>query len=152
MPRRLDIALPSDREMQITRTFDAPRPRVWDCHTRPELVRLWLLGPPSGEMPVCEIDVRAGGRYRYERADKVRGKTMDMGGVCAEVSAPARLGSVEIFDDDWAGGETHVIHRFDQQDEGTQLTLTVLYASRQARDGAAAGHDERRGTRLCSPR
>ena len=59
-------------------------PRAISCgtaHTKPELVRRWLLGPPGWEMPVCEIDLRVGGKYRYEWEDKGRGKKMGMGGV-----------------------------------------------------------------------
>ena len=53
----------SDREITLLREFDAPRQLVWDCHTKPELVRKWLLGPPGWTMPVCEIDLRVGGKY-----------------------------------------------------------------------------------------
>lgn len=48
MPNKLDITQPSDREIRITRVFNAPRDLVWDAHTKPELVRRWLLGPPAG--------------------------------------------------------------------------------------------------------
>lgn len=138
MANRLEITLPSDREIVITRSFDSPRNLVWDCHTKPALVRLWLLGPPGWEMPVCEIDLRVGGKYRYEWEDKARGKTMGMGGVFTEVAAPERLGAREKFDDDWTGGETEVTQVFIEKAAKTTLTLTVLYASKQARDGAAA--------------
>lgn len=89
-------------------------------------------------MPLCEIDLRVGGKYRYEWEEKGRDKTMSISGVFAEISAPARLRSVEKFDDDWTGGEAHVSQRFDEQGGGTRLTLTVRYASKQARYGAAA--------------
>lgn len=138
MPTRLEITLPTDCEIVITRSFDAPRALVWECHTRPELVRRWLLGPPGWEMPVCEIDLRVGGKYRYEWIDRGRSLTMGMGGTFTEVNAPALLRALERFDDDWTGGETNISQRFDEQSTGTMLTLTILYASKQARDGAAA--------------
>lgn len=137
MPSKLEIALPSDREIRITRSFDAPRELVWDAHTRPALVRRWLLGPPGWEMPVCDIDRRVGGRYRYEWEDKGRGKTMGMGGVFTELVKPERIRAKEKFDDDWTGGETEVKQVFAETAGKTTLTLTVLYASREARDGAA---------------
>ena len=56
----LRVALSGEREVIITRSFSAPRERVWACHTRPELVRRWLLGPPGWTMPTCEIDLRDG--------------------------------------------------------------------------------------------
>lgn len=138
MPKRLEITLPTDREIRITRSFDASPALVWDCHTKPDLVRRWLLGPPGWEMPVCEIDLRVGGKYRYEWEDKRRGVTMGMGGVFSEVNAPVLFRAVEKFDDDWTGGETRVSQQFDEQGAGTLLTLTILYASKEARDGAAA--------------
>jgi len=64
---RLSVTTPTDREIVIRRTFNAPRRLVFDAHTRPELVRRWLLGPPGWTMPVCEIDLRVGGRYRCVR-------------------------------------------------------------------------------------
>ncbi len=134
---RVVVATPSDREVVITRSFDAPRQMIWDCHTRPELVRRWLLGPSGWEMPVCTIDLKAGGRYRYEwrNAD---GRTMGMGGIFREIEAPLKLVANERFDDDWTGGETLVTQAFAERSGKTHLTLTVLYASKEARDGAIA--------------
>lgn len=138
MANKLEITTPTDREIVITRSFDAPRELVWDAHTKPALVRRWLLGPPGWEMPVCEIDLRVGGKFRYEWEDKGRGKTMGMGGVFTEVVKHERIGSKEKFDDDWTGGETVNTQVFAQKGGKTHMTLTVLYASKQARDGAAA--------------
>ena len=138
MPNKLEIALPSDREIRITRSFDAPRNLVWDAHTKPELVRRWLLGPPGWEMPVCQIDLRVGGKYRYEWEDQGRGKKMGMGGVFTEIAKPERIGSKEKFDDDWTGGETANMQVFTEAGGKATSVLTVLYASKQARDGAAA--------------
>lgn len=137
MANKLTLTLPSDREIVITRTFDAPRDLVWDCHTKPALVRRWMLGPPGWEMPVCEIDLRVGGKYRYEWEDKTRGKTMGMGGTFTAVARPERLDAREKFDDDWTGGETEVSQVFTEKGGKTLLSLTVVYASKEARDGAA---------------
>lgn len=138
MNRKLDIALPSDREIRITRSFAAPRELVWDAHTRPELVRRWMLGPPGWDMPVCEIDLRVGGRYRYEWEDKARGKRMGMGGTYTEVDRPGTLASREKFDEDWTGGETQVRQVLAEARGTTTSVVTILYASKAARDGAAA--------------
>ncbi len=137
MPNRVEITLPTDREIVITRSFDAPRELVWDAHTRPALVRRWLLGPPGWEMPVCEIDLRVGGKYRYEWVDKGRGKSMGMGGIFTEVTKPERIGSKEKFDDDWTMGETVNTQVFAEKGGKTHMVLTVQYASKEARDGAA---------------
>ena len=58
MPTKLEVTMPSEREICITRTFDAPPGLVFECHTKSELVKKWLLGPPGWSMPLCEIDLR----------------------------------------------------------------------------------------------
>jgi uncharacterized protein YndB with AHSA1/START domain len=137
MQKPLEIATPSDREVRITRDFDAPRELVWDCHTKPELVRRWLAGPPGWTMTVCEIDLRVGGRYRYVLSGP-GGEEMGWGGTYREVVRPERIASTELFDQDWTGGETLVGMRFDEAAGRTAVTVTVLYASKEARDGAIA--------------
>ena len=64
MPKPAEVSLPSDREVRVTRTFNAPRQLVWAAHTQPELVRQWQ-GYEGWDMPVCEMDVRVGGRYKW---------------------------------------------------------------------------------------
>src|SRR5450755_4616251 len=103
-PDSFKISTPSDREIQVARDFDAPRQLVFDAFTKPELVRRWLLGPPGWSMPVCEIDLRVGGKYRYVwRHDK--GHEMGMGGVFREIVPPERIVSTEKFDEAWYPGE-----------------------------------------------
>lgn len=135
MPRPLAVSMPNDLEAVMTRSFDAPRTRVWECHTRPDLIRRWLLGPPGWSMPVCEVDLRVGGRYRYEwRKDD--GRVMGMGGTFLEIVPPERLVTTELFDEDWTGGETVTTQVLTEQDGITTLTMTTRYSSRQARDAA----------------
>ena len=62
MKHALQITTQGDRELVMTREFDAPRKLVYDAHTKPELVRRWLLGPDGWSMPICEMDVRVGGK------------------------------------------------------------------------------------------
>ena len=64
-PGNFRLTTRGDREIVMTRDFDAPRRLVFDAFTKPELVKQWLLGPPGWSMPVCEIDLRVGGAYRY---------------------------------------------------------------------------------------
>ena len=73
---QLKVTMPSDREIAMTRVFDAPRTLVFDAHTKPELVKRWLLGPPGWTMPVCEIDLRVGGKYRWVWRSDNDGSTM----------------------------------------------------------------------------
>src|SRR5260370_30915373 len=64
-PGNLKLTTQGDREIVMTREFKAPRRLVFDAFTKPELVKQWLLGPPGWSMPVCAIDLKVGGRYRY---------------------------------------------------------------------------------------
>lgn len=122
------------REIMITRAFDAPRGLVFDAYTRPELLRRWL-GPATWALTVCEIDLRAGGAWRYVMHGP-EGAEMVMRGVYREVVAPARLVTTESFDDDWTGGETVNTTTFDEHDSVTSVITIVEYSSRAARDGA----------------
>src|SRR5260370_18258160 len=99
------VTTPSDRELVMTREFAAARGMVFDALTKPELVQRWLLGPPGWTMPVCEIDLRVGGKYRYVWRN-AEGREMGMGGTFTEMVRPSRLVATESYDDHWTGGET----------------------------------------------
>jgi uncharacterized protein YndB with AHSA1/START domain len=130
----LQVSLHGDREIVMTRVFHAPRALVFDAMTKPELVKKWLLGPPGWTMPVCEIDLRVGGSYRYvwRHSD---GNEMGMGGVYREVMAPERVVATEKFDQAWYPGEAVGTLLLSEQEGKTTVTQTVLYQSREARDG-----------------
>lgn len=130
----LQVTTPSEREITMTRVFEAPRQLVYDAHTKPELVRQWLLGPPGWTMPVCEMDVRVGGKYRWVWRRDNDGTTMGMGGVYREVVAPARLVTTEKFDEAWYPGEALNTLVLVEQGGRTTLTQTMRYESREARD------------------
>jgi uncharacterized protein YndB with AHSA1/START domain len=146
----LKITTPGDREVVMTRVFAAPRKLVFDAHTKPELVKRWLLGPPGWSLPVCEMDVRVGGKYRWEWRHDRDGTTMGMGGVYREVAAPERLVATEKFDEAWYPGEALNTLVLVEKGERTTLTQTMRYESREARDaviksgmekGVAASYD-----------
>jgi uncharacterized protein YndB with AHSA1/START domain len=130
----LQVSLHGDREIVMTRVFHAPRRLVFEAMTKPELVKKWLLGPPGWTMPVCEIDLRVGGSYRYvwRHSD---GNEMGMGGVYREVMAPERVVATEKFDQAWYPGEAVGTLLLSEQEGKTTVTQTVLYQSREARDG-----------------
>jgi len=146
----LKLTTPSDREIAMTRVFDAPRQLVFDAHTKPDLVRQWLLGPPGWSMPVCEIDLRVGGKYRYVWRHDRDGTEMGMGGVYREIVPPERIVNTEKFDEAWYPGEAVDTLVLVEQRGKTTLTLTVRYESWEARDavlksgmesGVAASYD-----------
>ena len=132
----LTITLPSDREIQVTRDFAAPPDLVFDCWTIPALIRRWL-GPPDWQMLTCEFDARVGGKWRFVSRGP-NGFEMGHGGTILELDRPRWLKTTERYDMDWTGGETLNTNAFTVKDTGTRSVLTVLYASKEARDGAAA--------------
>jgi len=134
-PGNLKLTTRGDREIVITRAFDAPRKLVFDAFTKPALVKQWLLGPDGWSMPVCEIDLKVGGKYRYVwRRDK-DGTEMGMGGVYREIVTPERIVATEKFDQSWYPGEAVGTFVLVEQAGKTTLTQTILYESREARDG-----------------
>jgi len=86
-------------------------------------------------MPVCQIDLRVGGKYRYgwRNAD---GREMGMGGTFQEIVRPSRIVATEVYEDYWTGGETLVTTELVETSGKTTLSTTVRYASREARDAA----------------
>jgi uncharacterized protein YndB with AHSA1/START domain len=143
------VTTPADRQIAMTRVFDASRSLVFEALTRPELVKRWLLGPPGWTMPVCEIDLRTGGAYRYVWRN-VNGTEMGMGGVFQEILPPERIAQTEKFDDPWYEGEAMGSTALTEHEGKTTLTTTMTYASREVRDailksemesGVAASYD-----------
>lgn len=129
----LQVSTSSDCEIAMTRFFDAPRRLVFDAFTNPALVKQWLLGPPGWSMPICEIDLRVGGAYRYLWRS-TEGAEMGARGVFREIVPPEKLVSTEKFDEPWYPGEALLTTVLAEQGGKTTLTLTVLYESREARD------------------
>ena len=136
MSLELTVTTPSEREIRIERKFAAPRPRVFDCWTRPELLKQWMTGPPGWVLEVCTIDLRVGGAFRY--VWRGGGAELASGGVYREIDAPRRVVNTEKYDQDWTGGETIGTLEMDETAGTTTATVTLLYASAEARDGALA--------------
>ncbi|HZS46834.1 MAG TPA: SRPBCC family protein [Blastocatellia bacterium] len=129
----LKVTTPSDREIVLTRVFNASRKLVFDAFTKPELVRRWLTGPPGWVMDVCEIDLKVGGAYRYvwRGPDEV---IMGMGGIYRSITAPEEIVATEKFDQPWYPGEAVGTVDLVEKNGQTTLTQTLVYESREARD------------------
>jgi uncharacterized protein YndB with AHSA1/START domain len=129
-----EVSTPSDREIQVTRSFDAPRALVWDAFTKPALLTRWLGLMPGWTFPVCEVDLRVGGRYRYVwRAPD--GGEMGLGGTFVEVRPTGRLVHEEAFEQKWYEGGCLVTTLFEESNGKTKVTMTMRYDSREIRDG-----------------
>ncbi len=124
---------PSDREVVITRVVDAPRRLVFDAFTKPEHVPNWMLGPEGWTMPVCEIDLREGGTWRFVWR-RSNGTEMGMRGVYKEIVPPERVVTTESWGADWP--ETLNTLSLSEKDGKTTITQTILYPSKDARDAA----------------
>ena len=130
---KLQVSTPSDRELAMTRVFDAPRSMVFDAWTKPELLRRWLGVFGSWTFAVCEVDLRVGGKYRFVWRGK-DGNEMAMGGVYREIVRPERIVCTEKFDDPWYEGDAIDTTTFVERAGKTTMTTTVLYASKEIRD------------------
>jgi uncharacterized protein YndB with AHSA1/START domain len=131
---KLQVTTPSDREIAMTRVFDAPRSMVFDAWTRPELLKRWLGVFGGWSFVVCEVDLKVGGKYRYVWRGK-DGNEMGMGGVFREIVRPERLVCTEKFDESWYPGDAVDTTVFVEKGGKTTVTTTVRYESKTARDG-----------------
>lgn len=122
-----------DRELVITRVVKAPRQLVFDAWTNPKHVPNWLTGPDGWTMPVCEIDLRPGGAWRYVYRKSGEAE-MTLSGHFREVSPPERV----VFTETWGPEWPETLNTMALREAGglTTVTLSVLYASAQARDAA----------------
>lgn len=142
MPAPVHVTLPSDTEVSVTRQFNAPRQLVWAAHVKPELFQQWIGGYPGWTMPVCEMDVREGGKYRWGWRNE-DGKEFGFYGEFTEVKVGSRIVSKEYYDPGNMGGSmttdpTIVSSDFAEAGGVTTLTVTIRYVSKEARDGAVA--------------
>lgn len=129
----LQITTPSEREIVMSRVFDAPRNLVFDSWTKPELLERWLGVRGGWSMVVCEVDLRVGGAYRFVWRGP-DGAEMGMGGVYREIVSPERLVATEAFDDPWYPGEALDTTVLVEEGGKTTATTTVLYESEEIRD------------------
>lgn len=136
------ISMPSDREIVMTRVFNAPRRLVFDAHSKPEHLSRWW-GPRGSTLSVCEMDFRPGGAWRYvvRGAD---GTESPFKGVFREIVPPERIVWTFIYD-----VEPYSVHEgietmtFTEQDGKTTLTTNSLFPSVEVRDGiVASGMEE----------
>ena len=135
------VMLPNDLEVVVVRDFRAPRATVFDAWTTPELVKRWLLGPPGWTMPVCEMDLRAGGKYRW-RWRNGEGKEFGFAGVFREVERPARIVHTQVYDPGTVGGsmgaEALITAVLAEKSGVTTFTQTIRYQSKADRDAAVS--------------
>ena len=139
---KAQVTMPSDREVQVTRSFNAPRALVYRTYTEPKLVQRWLLGPPGWTMPVCEMDVRVGGKYRWRWRSNDGKQEFGFHGEYKEVSAPSKLVNSEFYDAGNVGGDMGkgalITVEFIENKGVTTMVSTMDFGTKEARDAAVA--------------
>ena len=143
----VEITTPTEREVVLTRVFEAPRTMVFDALTKPDLLKRWLRAP-GRSLDVCDVDLTVGGAYRFTWRGPGK-KDVGTHGVYREIARPERLVATESWED-WDVGEMLVTTVLTERDGKTTLTSTMLYPSRDVRDsvlksglesGAAENYD-----------
>ena len=129
----LEVTTPSDREIAMTRVFNAPRRLVFDAWTKPELLKRWLGVRGGWTFEICEVDLKVGGTFRFVWRGP-DGTEMGMGGVYREIVRPERLVNTEKFDEPWYEGEAVDTMVLVEQDGKTTCTTTVICGSKEIRD------------------
>jgi uncharacterized protein YndB with AHSA1/START domain len=130
--KRTTVQRKSDREVVVTRTFDAPAQLVFEAWSRPELFKKWWVPKSMGmTLRSCEMDVRPGGKYRLNFGDG-----MDFFGTYLEVTPPSRI----IWTNE-EGGENGSVTTvtFEEENGQTLLVMSELYPSKEALDAAGTG-------------
>jgi uncharacterized protein YndB with AHSA1/START domain len=142
------VTTPSDQEIVLTRLFDAPRELVFEAMTRPEHIRRWWGQLGEGySVPVCEVDLRVGGKWRF--VNRHPGGEAAFHGEYREIVAPSRLVFTETMEPYPDPGSV-VSTDYTEEHGKTRITATVTYPSKEIRDmvlgsgmerGAAISYD-----------
>lgn len=138
-----EASLPSDTEVMVNRSFDAPARLVWQAYMEPDLMRRWCGGHPGWSMPVCEMKMHVGGTYRWRWRNDENGMEFGFTGEVLEVVLHEKLVHTQSFDAGdlgvSMGGEPSIITVTFQEANGiSQVTTTIRYASKADRDAAFA--------------
>jgi uncharacterized protein YndB with AHSA1/START domain len=142
--KEAQVTLPSDREVQVVRSFKAPRALVYQAYTTPALLQRWLTGQPGWSMPVCEMDVRVGGAFRWRWRSDAEGKEFGFHGEFRVLEPGRRLVHTEIYDPGDIGGsmgesnEALITVSFAEHDGVTTVTTLMDFGSKAGRDAAVS--------------
>ena len=137
-----EVSMPSDREVLVKRSFDAPVDLVWQAYTDPTLMRRWLTAMPGWSMPVCEMAVHAGGKYRWRWRNSENGQEFGFAGEMREVALNSKIVHTQFYDPGDCefgsmGGEPSIITvTFNETNGITNVATSIKYASKADRDAA----------------
>jgi uncharacterized protein YndB with AHSA1/START domain len=138
MKNETTVERTSDRELVVTRTFNAAASMVFDAWTKPEILKLWWAPKSLGvSLFECTSDLRVGGTYRYVFGRNPNNPEV-FSGHYKEVSPPSRLVFSQVYERFADAGEVTVTATFEESNGKTRLTLHQLFPSKEALDGAVA--------------
>jgi uncharacterized protein YndB with AHSA1/START domain len=124
--------------VRLERSFNAPRERVFDAWTEPEVLRRWWAAGADWDTPHAEVDLREGGRYRLSMRNPENGETHTVGGEYVEVSPPERL----VYTWAWEGGDSPESRvTVDFAEDSGRTTVVVLHEGLPG-DEARAMHEQ----------
>ena len=153
-----EVSTPSDREVLVKRSFDAPVNLVWQAYTEPALMRRWLTAMPGWSMPVCEMATHVGGKYRWRWRDNENGQEFGFTGEMLEVALHSKIVHTQIFDPGdlggSMGGEPYYCHRHIQRGQRNDKRgdLNQVRLASRPRRGVLNRHDRRHGNELQAAR
>ncbi len=138
-----EVSTPSDEEVLIRRSFDAPVSLVWEAYTEPELMRRWLTAMPGWSMPVCEMTTDVGGKYRWRWRDDANGVEFGFTGEMLEVALYSRIVHTQLYDPGTMGGSmgdgpSIITVTFVETDGITNVATSIKFASKSDRDAAVS--------------
>jgi uncharacterized protein YndB with AHSA1/START domain len=131
---KLKVTMPTDLEVVMQRSFNAPRSMVFEAWTNPEYLCRWMAKASPYSMPVCDVDLTVGGVWRVVLRDDSDGDEAEMRGTYRQIIRPELISWHEW----WSGGQPDYINTIVLQEDGcdTIMTLTKLFKSKEDRDAA----------------
>ncbi len=139
--KELKVELRGENEVVVTRYFEAPRELVFDCHTKPELMRRWLIGPPGTTLDIRAQNLKVGGKYLYAYVDS-KGGAMGVYGKFVEVVVPEKFANTENYAMDLSTFDPNTpedpnatveSRTFTTEGNATLMTHVCKYASAEVR-------------------
>ncbi len=124
---KVEIVSAKDGVLEMATDIAAPRRLVFRGLTEPTLIRQWLLGPDGWDMPVCEVDLRVGGGYRYGWSHPDY-PAFEMSGVYQEIEPPERIVHTEVYE----GNSALITTVLSEVDGKTRLAMTMVFPSQEA--------------------
>jgi uncharacterized protein YndB with AHSA1/START domain len=138
-----EVSTPSDREVLVKRSFDAPVDLVWQAYTDPALMRRWLTAMPGWSMPVCDMTTEVGGKYCWRWRDDANGVEFGFTGEMLEVEQHSKIVHTQEYDPGTMGGSmgdgaSIITVTFDETVGITNVATSIKFASKADRDAAVS--------------